>query len=151
MTTRTRNIIIIAAAVVVLGGLFVLGVIAGAGVVGYRAAMRAGFEAATVQNLKTIAAVEAQYFVTHNRTFGTLDQLIKEQELSRKFSGDPAVADGYIFTLSITPQPDGSSGYKINADPQSEASGAKHFYLDSSDNRIRVNPDRQAGPSDPFD
>src|SRR6476620_8515912 len=103
MTARARNIII-ALAVVALCVLFAFGVMVGAAVVGYRAAMRAGYEAATVQNLKTIEAVEARYFITHNRTFGTLDQLIKEQELSQKFSGHPAVADGYVFTLSLALQ-----------------------------------------------
>src|SRR6476660_9542153 len=111
--------------------------------------MRAGYEAATIQNLKTIGANEAQYFITHNRTFGTLDQLIRERELSSKFSGHPAVADGYVFTLSVAPKPDGSSWYKLTADPVAPQSGSNHFYLDSSDDSIRVNPDHQAGPSDP--
>ncbi|HEX3142430.1 MAG TPA: hypothetical protein VHQ64_00530 [Pyrinomonadaceae bacterium] len=151
MTARARKIII-ALAVVALCVLFAFGVMVGAAVVGYRAAMRAGYEAATIQNLKTIAASEARYFVTHNRTFGTLDQLIKEQELSRKFSGDRVVADGYVYGLTLAPQPDGSAWYKITADPNTwgDASGAKHFYFDSNDNRIRVNPDHQAGPTDPF-
>jgi len=148
MTARARTIII-ALAVVGLCVLFAFGVMVGAALVGYRAALRAGYEAATVQNLKTIEAVEARYFITHNRTFGTLDQLIKEQELSRKFSGHPAVADGYVFTLSLALQPNGSS-YKLTADPEPGLSGAHHFYVDSNEDRIRVNPDQQAGPNDPF-
>ena len=148
MTARARTIII-ALAVAVVCLLFIFGILAVAAVMGYRAALRAGNEAATIQNLKTIGAIEAQYFITHNRTFGTLDQLIKEQELSRKFSGHPAVADGYVFTLSVAPKPNGSSSYKITADPEPGLSGAHHFYLDSDDNRIRVNPDHQAGPTDP--
>ena len=149
MTARARNIII-ALAVVALCVLFAFGVMVGAAVVGYRAAMRAGYEAATVQNLKTIEAAEARYFITHNRTFGTLDQLIKEQELSQKFSGHPAVADGYVFTLSLALQPNGSSSYKLTADPEPGLSGAHHFYVDSNEDRIRVNPDHQAGPNDPY-
>ena len=148
MTARARTIII-ALAVAVVCLLFIFGILAGAAVMGYRAALRAGNEAATIQNLKTIEAIEAQYFYTHNRNFGTLDQLIKEQELSQKFSGHPAVADGYVFTLSVVPQPNGSSSYKITADPEPGLSGAHHFYLDSNDERIRVNPDHQAGPTDP--
>jgi len=149
MTAREKKIIIAAVVVVVCVPLVFVGVMVGAAVVGYRAAMRAGSEAATIQNLKTIGAIEAQYFLTHNRTFGTLDQLIKEQELSQKFSGHPVVADGYVFTLSVAPKPNGSSSYKITADPEPGLSGAQHFYLDSDDNRIRVNPDHQAGPTDP--
>jgi hypothetical protein len=118
---------------------------------GFRAATRAGYEAATLQNLKTIAAVEAQYFITHKRSFGTSDQLISEQMLNSKFSGNPAVVDGYVFTLSLARKPDGaSSWYKITADPQDESTGRNHFYLDSDEGRIRVNPDGQAGPTDPF-
>ena len=149
MTDRARNIII-ALGVVVLCVLFAFGIMVGAAVVGYRAAMRSGIEAAVMQDLKTIGAVEARYFYTHNRTFGTFDQLINEQELSRKFSGHPVLVEGYVFTLSVAPKPDGSSGYQLAADPLNPESGANHFYLDSSDERIRVNPNREAGPQDPF-
>jgi Tfp pilus assembly protein PilE len=151
MTNRAKKIIIIAVVVIAIVPLFVLGVLAGAAAVGYRAATRAGNEAATLQNLKTIAAVEVQYFNNHNRSFGTLDQLIREQMLSSKFTGDPAVADGYVFTLTLSGKPDGSSSFKIRADPRDGTSGRNHFYLDSDESRIRVNPERQAGPADPFE
>jgi Tfp pilus assembly protein PilE len=147
LTARTR-IIIIAAAVIGGSLLLCFGFLAGVAVTGYRAAMHEGNGMATLQNLKTIAAVEAQYFNSHNRTFGTLDQLINEQLLSSKFRGHPAVADGYVFTLTLAPK-DGSSWYKITADPQDDETGTNHFYLDSSDHLIRVNRDRQAGPTDP--
>jgi hypothetical protein len=150
MTNRAQKVII---AVVVIGicALFVLGFLGGAAVMGWRAAIHAVNEAATLQNLKTIAAVEAQYFITHNRTFGTLVQLQSEQILSSKFNGDPTIVDGYVITLSLARKPDGSSSwFKITADPYDEAAGRKHFYLDSDENRIRVNPEGQAGPTDPF-
>ena len=149
MTARTRNTIIIAVAVVVVGVLFVFGVMVGAAVVGYRAATRSGNEAATLQNLRTIGAFEVQYFNTHNRTFGTFEQLISESGLSPKFAGKPPMADGYEFTLSVAPAPDGSSSFKINANPLDPNTGTNHFYLDSDDQRIHVNAERQAGPSDP--
>jgi len=150
MSNRAQKIII---AVVVVGicVLFVLGVVVGAAVVGWKAATRAGNEAATLQNLRTIAAVEAQYFNNHNRKFATLDQLVSEQLLSAKFRGDPAVADGYVFTLSLSRKPDGSSSwYKLTADPQDESTGRNHFYLDSDEGGIRMNPEGQAGPTDPL-
>ena len=73
MTNRAKKIII---AVVIIGicVLFVLGFLTGAAVIGWRAAIRSGNEAATIQNLKTIGAMEVQYFNTHKRTFGTFDQ-----------------------------------------------------------------------------
>ena len=149
--TNLAQKIIIASVVIAVCVLFVLGVLVGAAIVGYRAAERAGNEAATIQNLKTIAAGEVEYFNTHNRIFGTLDQLVSEQMLSSKFAGHPTVADGYVFTLSVTRKPDGSSSwYKITADPQDESQGTNHFYLDSNDGRIHVNSERQAGPDDPL-
>ena len=150
MTARAQAIII-AVAIVVVSGLVVFGALVGAAVVGYKSAIRAGHEAATIQNIKTIGAVEARYFISHNRTFGTFDQLIKEESLSSKFAGQPPVADGYVFTLSVVPKPDGASWFKLNVDPVYADSGLNHFYLDSTDERIRVNRDRQAGPTDPSD
>ena len=70
--------LLIATVVVVLLIVAVIGVLVGAGFYGWKAAMRAGNEAAALQNMKTIAAVEIQYFNNHKRTFGTADQLVKE-------------------------------------------------------------------------
>jgi Tfp pilus assembly protein PilE len=150
MTNRATKVIIAAVVVVGICVLFVFGVLVGAAVMGYRAATRAGNEAVAVQNLKTIAVMEIQYFNAHDRTFGTLDQLQSERLLSRKFSGNPAVADGYVFTLSLARKPDGSSSwFKLTADPHDESTGRNHFYLDSDESRIRVNPKGQARPDDP--
>jgi hypothetical protein len=148
MTNRAKRIII-AVAVMALCVLFLVGVMVGAAVIGWKAATRAGNEAATIQNLKAIAAVEVQYFNTHNRTFGTLDQLRSEQFLNSKFAGNPTVADGYVLKLTVAQEPDGKSRYKITADPQNELQGTSHFYVDSDDDSIHVNSERQAGPGDP--
>src|SRR5467141_2548829 len=82
----------------------IIGILIGAAVYGWKTAQRAGNEAATMQDLKTIAAVQIQYYNTHARTFGTFDQLVKEQMLTSKFAGNPPSADGYIFTLKVTPK-----------------------------------------------
>ncbi len=149
MTALAQRIIIGVVLVAVLG-LFVIGFVVGAAVVGWKAAQRAGNEAAAQQNLKTIAAVEAQYYNTHSRTFGTIDQLIEEQMLTSKFSGNPPAADGYIFRLSIVPRTLGQpSSYTLNADPQSAATGKNHFYIDSTSSTIHVNPNQPAGANDP--
>lgn len=150
MTTWSREKSIEVLCVVIICVLFVCGLLLGVAVMGFRAAMREGNETAAIQNLKTVAAVEAQYFYSHNGTFGTLDQLINEQSLSSKFRGHPAVVDGYVFSLTLAPKSDGSSWYKATADPQYKSTGTHHFYIDSGDQRIRVHPDRQAGPTDPF-
>ena len=150
MTSRAQKILIIVAVIGVCA-LFAIGFLAGIAVMGWKSAMRAGNEAATIQNIKTVAAIEAQYFNTHNRTFATFDQLIREELLSAKFNAKPTIADGYVLNLSLAQKPEGAaSWYKLIADPQDESTGKNHFYLDSDDIRIRVNAERQAGPADQF-
>src|SRR5215813_9891890 len=128
----------------------IIGILIGAAVYGWRAAQKAGNEAATMQNLKTIAAVQIQYYNTHGRTFGTFDQLVKEQLLNDKFSGNPPSPDGYILSLKVTPKTATSpTSYTLNADPQTETSGTRHFYIDSADGSIHMNQDQPAGPNDP--
>lgn len=147
--TSTAQKIIIGAAVLVLFGLFVIGVLMGAAVYGWKAAQRAGNEAATIQNMKTIAAVEVQYYNTHNRTFGTFDQLIKEEMLTSKFSGDPPVSEHYVLTLHVTSgNADQQSAYTLNVDPVGDDAARRHFYIDSITGSIHVNEDQPAGPTD---
>jgi type II secretory pathway pseudopilin PulG len=128
----------------------IIGVLIGAAVITFRASQKAGNEAATMQNIKTIAAVQIQYYNMHGRTFGTFEQMVKEQVLTSKFAGNPPSADGYIYTLKVTPKTAGApSSYTLNADPQNEGSATNHFYIDSSDSSIHVNAAQPAGPGDP--
>jgi type IV pilus assembly protein PilE len=127
----------------------IIGILIGAAVYGWKSAQRAGNEAATLQNMRTIAAVQIQYYNTHARTFGTFEQLVKEQMLSSKFSGNPPTTDGYVLNLKVTPKTSTSAtAYTLNADPQSDAAGKNHFYIDSTDGSIHVNGDQPAGPND---
>ena len=127
----------------------IIGILIGAAVVGWRAATRAGNEAATLQNLKTIAAVQMQYYSTHGRSFATFEQLTKEQYLTSKFAGNPPLADGYVYTLKMTPKTANStSSYTLNADPVDEGSGTNHFYLDNTDSSIHYNSTQPATASD---
>ena len=133
-------------------GIFVVGVFVGSAVIGWKAALRAGNEAATIQDLKTIAAVEIQYYNTHHRAFGTFDQMVSEKMLSAKFSGaGPTIADGYVFTLNVIPgTASNPSAYHLNADPRDERSGRDHFYIDALSGDIHVNAERSARASDPL-
>ena len=149
MANLTQRILI-GLAVAGLLGIFVVGVLMGTAVVGWKAALRAGNGAATMQNLKTIAAVEIQYYNTHDRTFGSFDQMITERMLTSKFSGNPPVADGYVFKLNIIPKTSSQpTSYTLNADPQSAATGKNHYYIDSYGSTIHVNPDEPASAADP--
>lgn len=145
MPPATQKVLITVVVVVSAVILFIGGTIFGAAVYGWRAAQRVGNEAATRQNLKTIAVVETQYFNTHKSTFGTFDQLIKEQMLSSKFASNPV--DGYILDLKLSGAPQLS--YIVNADPQDSSSGRSHFYIESTSAQIYVNPDNRASSSDP--
>jgi type II secretory pathway pseudopilin PulG len=148
--TSSAHRIIVGIAIVVLLALFVAGILVGAAVYGWKAAQKAGDEAATIQNMKTIAAVEIQYYNTHKRSFGTFEQLTREQMLTSKFSGDPPSTDGYIFTLKVTLSTSNQpSSYTLNAEPRSSQTGRNHFYADSTSASIHVNPDQPAGVADP--
>ena len=148
MTTRAKKIIIGVIALVLLV-VIAIGVLIGAVVSGWKAAVRSGNEAATVQTLKAIAAVEAQYFNAHNRTFGTLDQLVREG-FDARFSSDYPSVDGYVYTLRVISKTDTRpSSFTLNADPQAGSWNGSHFYFDSTDGLIRVNADHSAGLNDP--
>jgi type II secretory pathway pseudopilin PulG len=150
MTTTTQKIIIGVVAAVLLAGA-VLGIVLGAAVYGWKAAQKAGNEAATIQNMKTIAAVEIQYYNMHNRNFGTFDQLIEEQLLTSKYAGNPQGIDGYVLTLKVSPRTSNQlSSYTLNCDPTGDSTGRRHFYLDSSGATIRVNADQAASAADPL-
>jgi type II secretory pathway pseudopilin PulG len=149
MTALAKSFLI-GAAVLVLLALMAVGALLIAGIYGWQAAQRAGNEAAAIQDVKTIAAVEIQYYNTHNRTFGTIAQLIKESMLTSKFSGDRPVADGYVFDLKVTPRTkEAQSFYTLYADPQSVSTGTNHFYIDSRSADIHTNQNQPAGATDP--
>ena len=142
--------ILIGLAIAFVAGLFALGFFAAIAVYGWKKAIKAGNETATIQNMRTIAGTEVQYFRLHSGTFATLDQLIAEQMLTSKFAGNHPVADGYVLTLKLAGQTDPGSSYTLNGDPVDDDYRAKHFYLDSSSAAIHVNPDKEAGPNDPL-
>ena len=153
MANLTQKILICLAFAGLLG-IFVVGVLTGAAVIGWKAALRAGNEAATLQSLKTIAAVEIQYYNTHNRTFGSMEDLLKESLVDSRFSGNPPNSNGYVYSLKVVPKTTSQqSSYTINADPLQSAgigaTGRNHFYIDSTAGTIHVNPDQPAGPNDP--
>ena len=145
MTTKGIIIGVIAFVLLVV---IAVGILIGAGVTRWKAALRSGNEAAAVQHLKMFAMLEIQYFNMHHRTFGTFDQLLKDGSDAR-FSGDLPVVDGYTFTLKVMPKTSSApASYTLNADPLNNSTGKNHFYLDSTDSSIRVSADRQASARD---
>src|SRR2546421_3517737 len=128
----------------------IIGILIGVAVYGFRNAQKTGNETATRQNIQTVAAIEIQYHTTHSRQFATFEQLISEKLVSNKFEGNPPITDGYVFTLKVVPKSaTAAASFTLNADPQDSSTGKNHFFIDSIDSAIHVNPDQPAGPNDP--
>jgi len=133
----------------------IIGILIAVGVTGYKAAIKSANEAAAIKTLRTIAEQQMLYFNGHQRnSFGTFDEMLKENLLDSRFAGTTPVVDGYVFTMRVTPKSTTQQpSYAINADPQQSegvgATGKNHFYVDANTNTIHVNANQPASPSDP--
>jgi prepilin-type N-terminal cleavage/methylation domain-containing protein len=132
-----------------------IGILIGVGVAGYRAAIKAANEAAAVKTLRSIAEQQMLYFNSHQRSsFGTFEEMRKENLLDSRFDGTTPVVDGYVYTMKVIPKSTSNqAGYTINADPQvasgAAATGKNHYYVDSDTNTIHVNGEQPATATDP--
>ncbi len=133
----------------------IIGILIAVGVTGWKAAVKSANEAAAIKTLRTIAEQQMLYYNSHQRsTFGTFDEMLKENMLDKRFEGTTPVVEGYIFTMRIIPKSTTTQpGYAVNADPQVtegvSATGKNHFYLDSDSNTIHVNGTQPATIADP--
>src|SRR6185503_18178046 len=120
----------------------IIGILIAVGVTGYKAAMKSANEAAAIKTLRSIAEQQLLYYNAHQRsTFGTFEEMLKENLLDTRFSGTTPVVDGYVYQMKVIPKSTAQqAGYIINADPQVSdgvgATGRNHFYLDSDANTI---------------
>src|SRR5215204_5471009 len=128
----------------------IIGILIGVGISGYRAAIKAANEAAAVKTLRSIAEQQMLYYNAHQRSsFGTFEEMRKEDLLDSRFDGTTPVVDGYVYTMKVIPKSTSAQpGYTINADPQVptgvSATGKNFFYVDSDTNTIHFNKDQQA-------
>lgn len=133
----------------------IIGILIAVGVTGWKAAVRAANEAAAIKTLRTIAEQQMLYYNSHQRSsFGSFDEMLKENLLDTRFAGTTPVVDGYVFQMRVIPKSTSTQpGFAINSDPQVtegvSATGKNHFYLDSDSNTIHVNPTQPATISDP--
>ena len=133
----------------------IIGILIGVGIAGYRSAIKAANEAAAVKTLRSIAEQQMLYFNSHQRnSFGTFEEMRKENLLDSRFDGSTPVVDGYVYTMKVIPKSTSAqAGYTINADPQVptgvSATGKNFYYVDSDTNTIHVNANQQASASDP--
>ena len=133
----------------------IIGILIAVGVTGYKAAMRAANEAAAVKTLRTIAEQQMLYFNAHQRsTFGSFEEMRKENLLDSRFDGATPIVDGYVYTMKVIPKSTtAQAGYTINADPQVAdgvaATGKNHYFVSSDTNTIHVNEAQPAAATDP--
>ena len=133
----------------------IIGILIAVGVTGWKAAVKSANEAAAIKTLRTIAEQQMLYYNSHQRsTFGTFDEMLKENMLDTRFAGTTPVVEGYIFQMRVIPKSTTNQpGYAVNADPQVTegvgATGKNHFYLDSDSNTIHVSPTQPATATDP--
>jgi hypothetical protein len=113
----------------------------------YPKAVGAADEGAAIQALRTIASAETQMKVARG-CFGDFDALTQAGYLDQRFAGRAPNLKGYRFSIAAS-----ETSFSVNADPQTTetqpTTGARHFYLDSSDNAVRANPSQPASKSDP--
>ena len=132
----------------------IIGILISVGVVGWRAALRRGNEAATIETLNKIREGQASYALGHHGEFGTFDQLITDGSLDDRYKGNTPIINGYVFTMKVTPKSTtGPSNFTVNADPQNSegvaATGRRHFFIDPVVSVVRENPDQPATQNDP--
>ena len=133
----------------------IIGILIAVGVTGWKAAVKSANEAAAIKTLRTIAEQQMLYYNSHQRSsFGTFDEMLKENMLDTRFAGTTPVVEGYIFRMRTIPKSTTNQpGYVVNADPQVTegvgATGKNHFYFDSDSNTIHVNASQPATVADP--
>src|SRR5215813_8541073 len=133
----------------------IIGILIAVGVTGWKAAVKQANEAAAVKTIRTIAEQQMLYYNGHNRsTFGTFEEMRKDEMLDARFTGSTPVVEGYVFTMKVVAKSTGQpASYSINADPQQSegvgATGKNHVYADSNASTIHVNPDQPAAVTDP--
>ena len=104
-------------------------------------------ETSAIQTLRTIATAQAQARATKG-SYGDFNTLVQAGFLDQRFAGETPVLRGYRFRMTA-----GENDFSVNADPQAssgqEATGGRHFYLDSTDNDIHANRGQTAAKTDP--
>jgi hypothetical protein len=113
----------------------------------YPKAMGGADEASAIQSLRTIATAQLQLKATRG-AYGSFDALTQAGLLDLRFAGSAPNLRGYRFAMNVT-----DSDFSVTADPQTTdtqpTTGVRHFYLDSTDNAIRVNTMQAASKNDP--
>ena len=133
----------------------IIGILVGIGIPAWQSSVRSANQAAAIQALKAIATSQRIYYNSHGRSsYATLDQLVADGTIDKRFAGEEPVVDGYVFKAKVTAKAAGQPPfYQINADPQKPdgmtATGKQYYYIDANSDTVRVSESQPAGPDDP--
>ncbi len=105
-------------------------------------ALDAADETSTIQSLRTILSAEAQAKAIRG-SYTDFPGLAEGGFLDVRFASVNPILRGYRFTMSTS-----AEEFSVNADPVGQAVG-RHFYVDSNEAVIHVNPSAGASKSDP--
>ena len=105
-------------------------------------AVDAADETSTIQTLRTIFSAQTQAKAVRG-SYADFPGLADGGFLDARFSSPTPTLRGYRFSMSAS-----AGEFSVNADPIEPASG-RHFYIDSNDEAIHVNPTAGASRSDP--
>lgn len=112
----------------------------------YPKAVSAADEGFAIQALRTISTAQTQCKVTRG-SYGDFNTLTQAGFLDQRFASSSPTLKGYRLTMKA-----GENEFSVNADPETQpqgTTGSRHFYLESSDNAIHVNPTQTATSTDP--
>src|SRR4029453_6865178 len=83
----------------------IIGILIAVGVTGWKAAGKSANEATALKTLRTIAEQQMLYYNAHQRSsYGTFDEMLKENLLDTRFAGTTPVVEGYVFQMRIIPK-----------------------------------------------
>lgn len=100
---------------------------------------------AVIGALQTTAGAQRSYAMSHDGDYGTFKQLSEDGFLDARFNSDAPEVQGYVLTMNV-----GEKTFSCNADPGASIEPpAKHFYIDSTNTQVHVNPDQPATADDP--
>jgi len=135
----------------------IIALLIGVGVPAWQSMVRSGNEVTAAQTVSTIRTCQSSYSGKHQGKFAAnFAELVKSGCLDGdKFKNDPAVINGYIFTMKVD-EPSGTKPafFALNVDPQIgegiQATGNQHFYFDSTLGAVKTTSEnRPAKPEDP--
>ncbi|HSS21832.1 MAG TPA: hypothetical protein VLL54_17295 [Pyrinomonadaceae bacterium] len=106
-------------------------------------------ETAVTGTLHTIALAQQSYATANSGAYGTFAELAAGGFLDSRFSAEKPRIKDYAFTMEVGKDAGGPS-YKCSADPSDSAvRPGRHFQIDSTSDKVHVNPTQPASASDP--